>query len=524
MTVPIAPGLPGLGVEASHPQTLASIVATIGPASEAPELVSKLIEAGVSVFRVNFSHGAFEAHARRVSVVRDCAGRMKRTVAVLGDLCGPKIRVGATPEGGIRLEPGAEVVFRRSATIAAVEHGGAGATVVLPTQYPAMIDEVRPGHRVLINDGAVRMLAVDQMPDELRCVVKTGGLVTSGKGINLPDSAISAPAITERDWECVQWAVEQGLDFLALSFVRRAEEVLQLKQYLSQLCPIERGHDPKGEGAAIPVIAKIEKPEALRGLERIVDAADAVMVARGDLGVEMDIAQVPIVQKRIIQVCNDYGKACIVATQMLESMIESPSPTRAEASDVANAVFDGADAVMLSGETAVGKYPAVAVEVMSRIVAAAEQRVASTRSQASPPRTLVESKYPTAALAHGAWYVARDVGATLIACWSENGGTARYLSQNEFDVPIVAFSSSERATRRMALLRGVTPVHAAPPESGSLADWNRMVDQLLLHRGWARRGDLVVLLAGKPLGKPKVTNTLAIHRVGDTASGYQQHR
>ncbi|MBM4107759.1 MAG: pyruvate kinase [Phycisphaerae bacterium] len=524
MTVPQGPGLTFEAGEGASPPTLVSIVATIGPASESPEMVERLIAAGVSVFRVNFSHGSLEDHARRVSAVRAAAFRLKRTVAMLGDLCGPKIRVGGVPEGGIRLEPGADVVFRRSATIAAVEHGAGGATVVLPTQYPALVDEVTPGHRVLINDGAVRMLAVEQREGELRCVVKTGGLVTTGKGINLPDSTVSAPAITERDWECVQWAVEQGLDFLALSFVRRAEEVLRLKQYLSQLCPVERGHDPKGEGAAIPVVAKIEKPEALRGLERIVDAADAVMVARGDLGVEMDIAQVPIVQKRIVQVCNDYGKPCIVATQMLESMIESPTPTRAEASDVANAVFDGADAVMLSGETAVGKYPAVAVEVMSRIVSAAERRVASTRSQASPPRTLVESKYPTAALAHGAWYVARDVGATIIACWSENGGTARYLSQNQFDVPIVAFSSSERATRRMALLRGVTPVHAAPPESGSLADWNRMVDQLLLHRGWARRGDLVVLLAGRPLGKPKVTNTLAIHRVGDTATGYQQHR
>jgi pyruvate kinase len=524
MTLPHVEGIAGPAHEPTDPSPLVSIVATLGPASDSPEIVSRLIKAGVGVFRLNFSHGSLEEHARRLEVVRREAARLQRTVAVLGDLCGPKIRVGEVPEGGMKLESGAEVIFRRDGRPATVEHGPGGTVVVLPSQYPAMIDEVEPGHRVLIDDGAVRMLAVERRGDELRCVVKAGGVVSSGKGINLPDSRVSAPAITERDWECVRWAVEHGLDFLALSFVRRADEVRQLKEFLSNICPIDRAHDPLGEGSAIPVVAKIEKPEALRTLEAIVDAADAVMIARGDLGVEMDIAQVPIVQKRIVEACNDYGKPCIVATQMLESMIRSSTPTRAEATDVANAVFDGADALMLSGETAVGRHPALAVQMMARIAHAAERRLAASRGAARPPRKLVESRHPTAALAHGAWYVARDIGATLIACWSEHGGTARYLSQNEFDVPIVAFSSSERATRRMALLRGVTPVRADPPPSGSLAEFNAMVDRLLLHRGWARRGDPIVLLAGRPLGKPRVTNTLAIHRVGDPATGYHQHR
>jgi pyruvate kinase len=520
MTVPRVEGLSGPAAEPGHPSPLVSIVATLGPASESPEVVSRLIEAGVSVFRLNFSHGTLEEHGRRLGVVRREAARLERVVAVMGDLCGPKIRVGDVPDGGVRLEPGMEVIFRRSARIAALE----GTASILPTQYPAMIDEVEPGHRVLIHDGAVRLLAVERRGDDLRCVVKVGGLVTRGKGINLPDTRVSAPAITERDWECVRWAVEHGLDFLALSFVRRADEVLRLKEFLAGVCPADRAHDPRGEGSAIPVIAKIEKPEALRTLDRIVEAADGIMIARGDLGVEMDLAQVPIEQKRIVAACGDHGKPCIVATQMLESMIENASPTRAEATDVANAVFDGADALMLSGETAAGRYPVLAVEMMARIAHAAERRLAQTRVSAQPPRTLRESRHPTAALAHGAWYIARDIGATLIACWSEQGGTARYLSQNEFDIPVIAFSSSERATRRMSILRGVTPVHAQPPPSGSLADFNEMVDRLVLHRGWARRGDPIVLLAGRPLGTPRVTNTLAIHRVGDPATGWRRHR
>jgi pyruvate kinase len=502
--------------------TLTKIVATIGPASDAPETVARLIEAGVSVFRLNFSHGELEQHARRLATVREASARLGRPIAVLGDLCGPKIRVGRVPDGGVRAEAGAEVVFRKSAALAGLE----GETLVLPTQYPAMIDEVEPGHRVLINDGLVRMLAMDRAPErgELRCRVRVGGLVSSGKGINLPDSNVSAPAITERDWECVNWSVERGVDFLALSFVRRPDEVVRLKEYLWALCPVDQRLDPKGEGAAIPVIAKVEKPQAVRCIEKIVEAADAIMVARGDLGVEMDIAQVPVAQKRIIEVCNDYGKPCIVATQMLETMAENAMPTRAEASDVANAIFDRADAVMLSGETAAGKHPALVVETMNRIIAAAEEHLLGTPATASPPEKLVESRIGTAALAHGAWHVARDLGAALIVCWSENGGTARYLSQNNFHVPILAYSSSERATRRMALLRGVTAVHCKPPESGLLADWNRQVDQLILHRGLARRGDTVVMLAGRPLGRAKAVNTIAIHRVGEVTSGYYLHR
>lgn len=513
----------------AHP-TRAKIIATLGPASDAPDTVRRLIDAGVSAFRLNFSHGTMEEHARRLAAVRAVAAEMKRPVAVFGDLCGPKIRVGFVPKdlsptGGIELEAGQDVLFDRTVSRAGLIREGQALTAVLPITYPELIDEATPGHRVLLNDGAVRTLAMERAHDgsRLRARVIVGGLITSGKGINLPDTELNTPAITPRDWEWVAWAVEHNLDFLALSFVRRAAEVHELKDRLGGMCAVDQAASERGQAACIPVIAKIEKPQAVADLDAIVDAADAVMVARGDLGVEMDIAQVPIVQKQILARCSDWGKPCIVATQMLETMIESATPTRAEASDVANAVFDGADAVMLSAETAVGKHPPLVVETMRRIIGAAEARLAQLPPQESPPARLIESRYATAALAHGAWQLARDIGARLIICWSQSGGTARYLSQNDFRIPIVAYSSSETATRRMALLKGVTPIHAAPPRSGKLSDFTDMAEADMLARGWVEQGEPMILLAGKPLGQTKATNSLAILYTGDPTGGYRSH-
>jgi pyruvate kinase len=500
--------------------TRAKIVATLGPASEAPEMVRRLIEAGVCVFRLNFSHGGPADHLRRLMAVRSVAADLNRPIAVMGDLCGPKIRVGKVPSPGIEVKPGQDVILRRGIDVAGTDGGAA----LLPVTYPALVDEVLPGQRVLINDGAIRMLAVERHGDDLRARVTTGGLITSGKGINLPDSTIGAPAITEQDWRNVEWAVEHGLDFLALSFVRRAEEVVELKDRLCGMCPVDRYRDDPtaaAVGCGIPVVAKIEKPQALADLERIVDAADAVMVARGDLGVEMDLSQVPIAQKRIVAVAQEYGKPCIVATQMLETMIENATPTRAEASDVANAVFDGAGAVMLSGETAVGKHPALVVETMRRIIEAAETFLADQPVRESPPSKLVESRYATAALAHGAWHIATDIGARLVVCWSQAGGTARYLSQNDFRVPIVAYTSSALAARRMALLKGVIPIHAPAP--AGLGDFTNLAERDLLERAWASRGEPVLLVAGKPLGQVKATNSIATLYVGDASGGYRAH-
>ncbi len=505
--------------------TLTKIVATLGPASSSPEMVTRLVEAGVSVFRLNFSHGSFEDHAARLETVRKVARALRRPIAVLGDLQGPKIRVGKVPGEGIELLAGTEVILRFGLTEAVTETDGAGEPiVVLPFEYEHLVAEVEPGHRVLINDGLIRMLATerDLQKGELRCRVTAGGRVTTRKGINLPDSDLSAPAITERDWQCVEWAVRHGVDLLALSFVRRAEEVRELKERLAGMCPVNPAEKDDYLGTAIPVVAKIEKPQAVADIEAIVQAADGIMVARGDLGVEMDMARVPMVQKQIVQMAGRYGKPCIVATQMLESMIESASPTRAEASDIANAVLDGAGCVMLSGETAVGRHPALAVETMRRIAHAAEDHLASLPPRASAPEALREQRYRTAALAHGAWYVAQDIGAELVVCWSEHGGAARYLSQNDFHIPIIAYTSSIKAARRMALLRGVTPIRSEPPESGRLGDWNEMVDRDLATRGWAEHGTPVVLLAGKPLGKPKVATMVAVHYVG-YYTGFRSH-
>ncbi|QOI98970.1 MAG: pyruvate kinase [Phycisphaeraceae bacterium] len=515
--VPVSAGAPaGAG-------TLTKIVATIGPASESEEMVGRLIEAGVSVFRFNFSHGDLETHGRRLATVRAVSARLGLAVACLGDLQGPKIRVGKVPGGGVMVEAGQDVVFRGGLGEAFVEtkSGGVGAAggvgvVVLPFTYERMVEEVEAGQRVLVNDGAIRMLAVerDVGRGELRCRVMVGGLVTSGKGINLPESAISAPAVTERDWEHARWAVERGFDFLALSFVRRAEDVTELKGRMSGWVPADPVADPRGEAGWVPVIAKIERPQALEDIERIVEVSDGIMVARGDLGVEMDIARVPVAQKRIVSACGRWGKPCIVATQMLETMIESVVPTRAEASDVANAIFDGADAVMLSAETATGRHPALVVETMRRIASEAEAVGGEFPGRQGPPARVSAAHATIAALAHGAWHVAKDVGARAIVVWSEGGGTARYLSQNGFRVPIVAYTTSDRAARRMALLGGVTAVCARPPASGSIHEWRAGADAWLVSRGVCAEGDPVLVLAGKPLGEPRAVNTLMVHRVG----------
>lgn len=510
-----------MGAEAP-PSMLAKIVATIGPASESPEMVRRLIEAGVAVFRFNFSHGDFEAHGRRLATVRRVSAEMGRPVACLGDLQGPKIRVGKVPEGGITVRAGEDVIFRVGLAEARLEaQHAAEAIAVFPVTYEKLIREVEPGHKVLVNDGAIRMLAVERNVErgELRCRVMVGGLVTSGKGINLPQSAISAPSITEKDWECAAWAVANGLDYLALSFVRRAEEVEELKERLAAMAG-DRGGDRDDQSRWIPVVSKIEKPQALADLERIVRASDAVMVARGDLGVEMDIARVPVAQKEIVAACAAHGKPCIVATQMLETMIESATPTRAEASDVANAIFDGADAVMLSAETATGKHPALVVETMRRIASVAEGMLAARPRASDPPKKYDAKHGAIAALAHGAWHIANDLGVRAIAVWSQWGGSARYLSQNDFGIPIVAFSSSAVATRRMALLGGVTAVCEDPPASGALADWAARVDEYMISAGLARQGDIILLVAGKPLGVPRVVNSLFLHRVGERGLGF----
>lgn len=491
---------------------LTKIIATIGPASSSAETIGKLIEAGVSLFRLNFSHGVPEDHYNALQTVREVAASLDVPTAVLVDLPGPKIRVGTLPENGVILATGDLVQIPRD------EHCDVTTNPIrLGTSCPTIVDDVQPGQRVLINDGALRMLAVEKSSDALICTVTHGGLLTSRKGINLPDTVLSIASITDQDWRGARWAIEHDVDMLAMSFVRHSDDVRQL---LAGVDDIKRKLNRPEMRMA--VIAKIELPSAVEQVEEILDVADGIMVARGDLGVEVDPARVPVIQKRLLQLADHHGKPCIVATQMLESMINAPVPTRAEASDVAGAIFDAVDAVMLSGETAVGQFPVVAVEHMRRIAQQTEAYLATLPQKTSAPQKLIESRYRTAGLAHGVWTVVQDIGAKFVVVWSQQGGGARYLSQNNFSVPIFAVTSDERAARRMQLLRGVVPVHMPVPEN--VQQFVDQVDEHLVARGLVDHGDVCVAVYGEPLGREGITNTLAIHVVGghDTGSAIRE--
>lgn len=470
--------------------------------------MTRLIEEGVRAVRINFSHGSFDDFAKYLEVIREASRRTGVAVGIMGDLSGPKIRLGKVAGGSLELTPGDQVVFLNDGDTVRRE----GERVLVPTSYDLLVSEVQPGHRVLIDDGNVRLLAVERRQGQLVCQVTVGGPISDRKGVNLPDTCLSMPSMTDYDQTCVDWAVQNKVDYLALSFVRQAGDVQELKQKLSVACQTH------GCEQRVPIIAKIEKPEALRDLEAITAISDAIMVARGDLGVEMNLAEVPLIQKRIVRMAHDHGKPVVVATQMLQSMIEQATPTRAEVSDVANAILDGADALMLSGETAVGKYPVRAVRMMSQTAGITEiERIASRNGIARPPKHPQASRYRTAALAHGVTAVAQDLAAKFVVMWSERGGGARYLSQNRLSVPIIAVSSSNAALRTMSLMFGVTAVGMPRPEHTN--DFVAKVDDLLLDNDWASMGDPVVLVMGEPLGTAGVTNELRIHYAGDTRRG-----
>lgn len=471
------------------------ILATLGPATSDVETLFRLLEAGADVFRLNFSHGTLNEHLQTLRNIRQAAIRIDRAVAVLGDLCGPKIRVGmvkdAAGTGGMPIDVGEELVIQR----APIE--GAGGRV--SSIYPALVDEVKVGDRVLIEDGMLRFVCTEKLPNELRCRCTHGGVVKSKKGINLPDTAVKIAAITEYDWECVQWAIENDLDYLALSFVRDATDLHHLRQHL------------RNRQSEIQLIAKIEKKEAIDNIDSIIDTADGLMAARGDLGVEMDLAQVPLIQKELVKKCQSAGKPVIVATQMLQSMIENSTPTRAEVSDVANAIFDGADAVMLSGETSVGKFPVASVHVMSHIAATTEQYLATHHQP--HPEIKPASLQLSAGVARGTRQMADELGLKLVVVYSQTGATARVFSKFRFDVPILALSADARVLRRMALHYGVVPTELAAPK-----DLDHLVgtsERLLLDRKLVSIGDRVAIVAGSSLGAPGTLNGVIIHTVGD---------
>ena len=497
-----------------NPFLLTKIIATVGPACGDADTFAKLIEAGVRVARINFSHGTFDEFANALAVVREASEKTGVEVGVLGDLCGPKIRTRDMRHGGVVLNGGDVVEIVADENVEGYRDE-AREVAVFSTNYSLMIDEVKAGERIYINDGAVRLVAKESVGagDErkLICECVIGGLVSHKKGINLPDSEISAPSLTEWDKQCAEWAAEHDLDYLALSFVRRAEDIDELNELLKEFGCEQSGDRGRKQ---LPIVAKIEKPQAIDDLDRICEKANAVMVARGDLGVEMDMAEVPVIQKRVIAKAHDWGKPVVVATQMLQSMISEATPTRAEVSDVAGAIMEGADGVMLSGETAVGKYPVEAASVMARTARATEREAWKLRERSTmAPKRLQKSRYRTPALAHGVSAIVGDLQARYVVVWTEMGGTAQYMSQNRLRVPIVALSADKRTLRQMSLFFGVFPLHMERPRDG--VELTKALDQLFLLHGWCDAGDPVVVCRGEPIGMPGITNTIQIHYVGD---------
>jgi pyruvate kinase len=494
---------------------LTKIIATLGPASTGVENIKLLINEGARVFRVNFSHGTFESFGAVIDQVRQASAESGVPIAILGDLSGPKIRIGKVEKDGVLLGADTKVEFCSEEITGYLSDNN---TAVFPTTYPGMIDEVETGHKILIDDGNITLVCTGKSSGRLLADVLQGGLVTSKKGINLPESHLTVPALTEWDVQCMEFAVSKRVDYLALSFVRSANDVIMLKEKLRKLGarPFEPISYHNGDLSAIsddalfiPIISKIEKPQAINDLDQIVAESDGIMIARGDLGVEMDVAEVAVLQKKIIGTCHDHGVPVIVATQMLQSMIDSPTPTRAEVSDVANAIYDGVDAVMLSGETAVGKWPVLTVRMMSRIARLTNEHIRDQKISHQVPRHMRESRFRSAALAHGVKSIVKDIDAKLIVIWSKFGGGALYLSQLDIPLPILTFSNLPQTLNRMALLYGIHPELMNQPETSG--DFITEASNRILSNHWAEKGDAIVFVYGEPIKASGVTNSVYIH-------------
>ncbi|MBI5723238.1 MAG: pyruvate kinase [Planctomycetes bacterium] len=465
------------------------IVATIGPASESPEILRELIRAGCDVFRLNFSHGLHEEHLKRLNTIRQAEKELGEPVAVMADLCGPKIRVGTIAGGKVQLMAGRSITIQRQP----IE----GNDQRISTSLDELIDTAQPGQTILIDDGKI-LLEVERVnpPDEITCRIAVGGTMSSGKGVNLPHTNLSLSALTEKDIRDLEFITKHDFDYVALSFVRRPEDIQALRDRLNAAsCPAH-------------IVAKIEKPQALDHIRAIVELTDAVMVARGDLGVEMDLPAVPVVQKKIAWLCQRAGKPCIVATQMLESMTTCPTPTRAEVSDVANAVLDHTDAVMLSGETAVGKYPVETVGMMNRIVSEIQDFHDLT---ARPARVELTNAPTEAAIAAAVGEILAVDDISAVAVFSATGATARMLAKHRLSKPILGLSPDLRAVRRMCLYYGVSAVAVQTPRH--TGDVLELATQLALKLGMAEPGQKMVVVTGRPIGKPGAANSLVIHQI-----------
>jgi pyruvate kinase len=490
------------------------IVCTIGPASRAPKMLRELIRSGMNVARLNFSHGDYETHGENVARIRRAADDIGQPVAILMDLQGPKLRVGEMQGEGVTLTKGEEITLTTRPVV--------GHAAEIPVQFADLPQLVEPGDRILMDDGLLEVVvrSISSSKDDIRCQVITGGLLKSHKGMNLPHAHSSIPAITEKDRADLQFACDHQADWIALSFVRTAQEVLELKALVKDCAAGTRSRALGGAGRPTLVVAKIEKPEAIENIDAIIAAADGIMVARGDLGIEASPEDVPLMQKSVIKKCNEAGVPVITATQMLDSMIRNPRPTRAEASDVANAIFDGTDAIMLSGETAAGEYPLEAVQTMGKIAQRAESGMLSVLQQAAlpPPRRPCRQEEAgqelsarpdiAEAVSHAACETARDLGAAAILTPTASGHTARMVAKYRPPMPIIAVTPSPAVQRQLCLYWGVYPLLAKRTANTDevLAD---AMSAATTH-GFVQPGDLVVMTAGSAGSTPGTTNLIRV--------------
>jgi pyruvate kinase len=466
----------------------AKIVATLGPATSSYEQIRAVIEAGVDVARMNLSHGSYEVHEEVYRNVRKAAEDLGKAVGVFVDLQGPKIRLTKFESGPVMLEKGATFKITTDEIMGDVNICG--------TTFKGLPGDVKPGDLLLIDDGKVTLKATAVDATTVTTVVEIGGFVSNNKGINLPGVAVNVPALSDKDEDDLRWALRLGADMIALSFVRDASDIVRVHEIM------------KEEGRFLPVIAKIEKPQAVAALEEIIDAFDGIMVARGDLGVELPLEEVPIVQKRAVELSRRWAKPVIVATQMLETMIENSRPTRAEASDVANAILDGADAVMLSGETSVGKWPVETVEVMARIIESTEDNGLDRI-----PKLGTRPHTHAGAVSLAAIEIAELLGSKFVCVFTASGDSLRRVARLRSAVPTIAFTPSADTMRQVSMVWGSKTFMVKPVQHTD--QMMSQVDEILLAQGLAKMGDEVVVVAGTPPGVPGSTNTLRVHRVGE---------
>ncbi len=471
----------------------AKIVCTLGPATSSPRRIRELVYAGMDVARLNMSHGSHEDHAEAYRLVREASDASGHGVGIFADLQGPKIRLETFADGPVTLHRGQEwTITTREVP---------GDDKIAGTTYKGLPGDVKPGDPILIDDGKVRLRVISVDDTDVVTEVLVGGKVSNHKGINLPGVAVSVPALSDKDERDLRFALGLTVDFIALSFVRDAKDVEDVRRVMDEV------------GVHVPVIAKIEKPQAIENLDEIIAAFDGFMVARGDLGVECPLEDVPFLQKRIVEKARLNAKPVIVATQMLESMITNPAPTRAEASDVANAVLDGTDAVMLSGETSVGEYPVHTVETMARIITATEQHALEEDSLARVATIDWDPHTRGGVIAKAAEEVAQRVGAKYVVAFTQSGDSAKRMSRLRGPIPILAFTPLAQVRSQLALTWGVETFKTQSVEHTD--EMVRQVDEQLLQIGRVSEGDLVVIIAGSPPGIPGSTNALRIHRMGD---------